>query len=180
MMPAVRGRKPKPIRRQINEGDPSKQGRHKLEKKLETEPKAARGLPHCPKHLKGIARTAWKFWCEELTAMKLDARPDAQMLEGACVAYARAVEADRLLETTGLVVIQPILDKEGKMIGEKVKTHPAVAISNASWRNLRSFCSEFGLSPISRTRLTLEKPDSSDVDLFALLSQPRERKPGLN
>ena len=177
MISTVRGRKPKPIRQQINEGDPSKVGKHKLEKKLETEPKATRGLPSCPKHLKGIARAAWNFWHEELTAMRLDARPDAQMLEGACVAYGRAVKADQLLETDALLIVEPIFDKERKVFGSKLKSHPAVAISNCSWRNVRSFCSEFGLSPVSRTRLTLEKSDSSGVDLFAILSRPRERKP---
>ena len=41
---------------------------------------------------------------------------------------------------------------------------------------LKSFCSEFGLSPVSRTRLTIEKPADGEDELIAILSQPRERK----
>jgi len=98
------------------------------------------------------------------------------MLEGACVNYARAVEADLTLAKQGLIYGQPIFDVNGQRVGTKIKAHPAVAISNAAWVRVRAFCSEFGLSPVSRTRLTLEKPDTSSEDLMTLLSQPRERK----
>ena len=107
--------------------------------------------------------------------MHLDSRCDGQMLEGACVSYGRAAKADEIIERDGITIAE--MTRDGKL---KVKQHPAVAVSNAAWRQVRSFCSEFGLSPVSRTRLTPEKPDSSDVDLFALLSQPRERKPSLD
>ena len=86
----MRGRKPKPTSQQVAEGDPRKLGVHRLEQKLETEVKSARGLPKCPSHLKGLARRSWRFWCEELAHMNLDCRPDAMMLEGACIAYQAA------------------------------------------------------------------------------------------
>ena len=172
----MRGRKPKPLSRQISEGDPRKKGKRKLKEELAKEPKAARGLPECPEHLEGRARDAWEFWREELVAMNLDCRPDAMMLEGACVNYARAVQADIMLTAQGIVVGQPIFDANGQRVGTKIKNHPAVAISNAAWKQVRAFCSEFGLSPVARTRLTLEKPDTSSEDLMTLLSKPREPK----
>jgi hypothetical protein len=46
----------------------------------------------------------------------------------------------------------------------------------AAWVLLKAFCSEFGLSPVSRTRLAIEKPTTGEADLVALLSQPRERR----
>ena len=48
----MRGRKPKTAAQQIAEGDPRKRGTRKLSDLLEVEPKAARGLPRCPKHLR--------------------------------------------------------------------------------------------------------------------------------
>jgi|SRR5947209_7515997 len=172
----MRGRKPKPTQHQIAEGDPRKRGVNKLDQKLAAEPKAARGLPACPRHLRGRARAAWNFWKEELEGMKLDCRPDAMMLEGACVNYARAVQNDLIL-AHGCQVEEAILDRDtGAIIGQKVKNHPAVAVSNACWRNVRAFCSEFGLSPVSRTRLAIEQTDFSDADLTELLSRPRELK----
>jgi len=172
----LRGRKPKPLSQQIAEGDPRKKGKRKLQESLAKEPKAARGLPDCPDHIEGRARNAWNFWREELIAMHLDCRPDAMMLEGACVNYARAVQADLMLAQQGIVIGQPIFDGNGDRVGTKIKNHPAVAVSNAAWNRVRAFCSEFGLSPVSRTRLTLEKPDTSAQDLVELLNRPRERK----
>jgi phage terminase small subunit len=100
----LRGRKPKTAARQIAEGDPSKRGVHKLQQKLESEPKAARGLPSCPKHLRGRARSAWRYWAEELEGMNPDCRPDAMMLEGACVSYQTYVEMYELVEQQGKLV----------------------------------------------------------------------------
>jgi len=64
-------------------------------------------------------------------------------------------------------------DDPGRRSLLEVKTNPAVAISNAAWRQLRLFCSEFGFSPVSRTRLAIEKKDDGAADLAALLSRPR-------
>jgi len=178
----MRGRKPKPTKQQIAEGDPRKRGVHKLDAQLEAEPKAERGLPArpglrgCRKHLGKIARAVWKHWKEELEKMELDCRADQVMLEGACVNYQRAVEADLLIAKHGMIIAEPITDNQGNRIGQRARTNPAVAISNACWRTVHSFCSEFGLSPVSRTRLTIDEKDSSQQDLLKLLSQPRERK----
>jgi P27 family predicted phage terminase small subunit len=158
----VRGRKPKPTQQQINEGDPGKRGVKKLGEKLAAEPKAERGLPECPDYLGARARAAWAMWKEELEKMRLDCRPDGPMLEGACVNYERAVKADLVIAKSGLVVAG--------------RANPAIAISNAAWRQVRSFCSEFGLSPVSRTRLTIEEAGNATDDLIKLLSRPRGRK----
>lgn len=110
--------------------------------------------------------------------MGLDRRPDAQMLEGACVNYARAVEADLIVAREGIMQdISKIDDESGEVILLKSQTHPAIRVSNAAWRQVRAFCSEFGLSPVSRTRLTIEKKDAAADDLAKLLMQPRAPKP---
>ena len=173
----MRGRKPKPTSQQIAAGDPHKMGMRKLEAKLAAEPKASRGLPDCPRHLKGRARAAWKFWTDELAAMDLDRRPDAMMLEGACVNYARAVEADEQLARDGITVEESVLNDDGEKVLLKIKAHPAVSISNRAWHLLRGFCGEFGLSPVSRTRLAITKNDGPTEDLAAILSAPRDPKP---
>ena len=114
----MRGRKPKPAARQISEGDPRKLGKRKLQAKLEAEPQATRGLPACPRHLRGRARAAWKFWAEELGQMNLDRRPDAMMLEGACVNYEAAVRAYEQVQKLGDVTEEPIMSREtGECVG---------------------------------------------------------------
>lgn len=184
----MRGRKPKPAAQALVDGDTRKIGANKLKAKLASEPAAEKGLPNCPSHLKALARDAWESWSQDLQDMDMDRRPDAQMLEGACVAYARAVQADSMLAREGIVcrswgVIKTV-DKGGNPIQRRVllkmKAHPANAISNNSWRQVRAFCSEFGLSPVSRTRLSIEKKGGELEDLEKILSKPRERKQPAN
>ena len=94
-------------------------------------------------------------------------------VEGACVNYARAVRADALINAAGETIEEPILDKEGAVVGTKVKKNPAVEVANAAWRHVRGFCSDFGFSPASRMRISLEKPDTNEEDLMKLLLSPR-------
>jgi P27 family predicted phage terminase small subunit len=171
----MRGRL-KPTAVQIAEGDPAKKGVKKLDAKLAAEPKAQRGLPGCPRHLLERAREAWDFWKLELEKMRLDCAPDSMMLEGACVNYSRAVDADIQIQARGIVLEEPVIDREGMLAGIRIKKNPAVEVSNQAWRNVRAFCSEFGLSPAARTRLTIEKQDDGSADLMGELSKPRTKK----
>ena len=172
------GRKPKPTKTQIAAGDPRKKGVHKLEQLLAAEPKASRGLPNCPEYLEGRARQAWMFWSEELALMDLDRRPDGPMLEGACIAYDASIDSYLTIKAQGRVIVKRALNPEtNKLVAVDVKPHPAVRQGNQAWALMRAFCSEFGLSPVSRTRLAVDKMDDSEEDLLELLSRPRaERK----
>ena len=176
----MRGRKPKTAARQIAEGDPSKRGVHKLDATLEAEPKATSGLPACPKHLKGLARKAWRFWVAELKDMNLDCRPDAMMLEGACVSYQTYVKMHEKVEDQGeLVAKKDRNPKTGQLEVVDVRPHPGLAIRDRALALMRSFCSEFGLSPVSRARLFVERREADGDDLMALLAQPRQRRTAL-
>ena len=107
--------------------------------------------------------------------MEQDHRPDAIMLEGACVNYARAVEADSILNQEGLTITEQYVDKEERVIPLKIRNRPEIAISNAAWRQVRAFCAEFGLSPASRTRLSIEPSAEDDAEKIAeILSRPRK------
>jgi P27 family predicted phage terminase small subunit len=171
------GRKHKPIKAQIAAGDPRKKGVHKLEEQLAAEPKASRGLPACPEYLDGRAREAWTFWSEELALMDLDRRPDGPMLEGACIAYDASIDAYLTIKTQGRFIAKRALDpKTNTMIVVDVKPHPAVRQGNQAWALMKAFCGEFGLSPVSRTRLAVDKLDDGDADLMELLGRPREKR----
>jgi P27 family predicted phage terminase small subunit len=49
------------------------------------------------------------------------------------------------------------------------KKNPAVEVSHAAWRHVHKFCSEFGMSPVSRTRLAIEKKVDPMAELKAIL-----------
>ena len=174
----MKGRKPKSTAIQIVEGDPRRLGVHKLEAKAAREPKATDGLPDCPAYLRKNqrARAAWNFWRAELQRMDLDRRPDRPMLEGACIAYAEAVACFQLVEKQGRVIPRRARDGAGNWVVVGMVAHPAVRQRNQALLIMRAFCSEFGLSPISRTRLSVEPPDDEEDDLTALLSQPRTNR----
>jgi P27 family predicted phage terminase small subunit len=163
---------------QIAAGDPRQKGKRKLQQQLESEPQASRGLPPCPEHLQGRAREAWEFWSAELAAMDLDRRPDAHMLEGCCVAYEAAVDAYETIRAQGRFIAKKKLDPAtNKLAITDIKTHPAVRQGNQAWALMRAFCSEFGLSPVSRMRLAIDKEDAGEADLLELLGRPREKRP---
>jgi P27 family predicted phage terminase small subunit len=176
---AMRGGKPKPIQTQIIEGDRSRRGVHKLDERLAALPKAARGLPDAPGRLSAVARDRWAIWKQDLEILEQDYRADAVILEGACVAYARAIEADAILEKNGSEIEEPVLDRvTGELVSVRLKKHPAVARSNSCWRNVKSFCSDLGLSLVARQRLAIQSSGDGLDDLLELLSKPRPRKLG--
>jgi Phage terminase, small subunit len=76
--------------------------------------------------------------------MELDSAPDDAMLEGACVNYAKAVEADAEILARGVTVEEPIMDSEGKQVGVKIRRNPADVVSNRAWSLVKSFCSGSG------------------------------------
>lgn len=170
------GRPPKPIAQRIAEGDAQKIGKNKLQQLADSQPQAMRGFPPCPAHLHGVARKTWKFLVPQIEAMEMDRQPDALMLEGVCVNYGRAVAADEAVAEKGLTI------KVSKVVGEgeceevivlDEKPRPEVAISDKCWKNVRAFCSEFGMSPVSLTRLHLGTPAKKEDDLAAILNAPR-------
>jgi len=167
------GRPPKPNRLKAAEGDRNKIGVRKLQERIENEPPARFGLPACPAYLKGHARRAWKFWVEELEIMGLDKRPDAIALEGACVNYGHAVEADELVAKNGVTLEMWEKDQEsGQMVCLDSKENPALKISVRCWSLADRFIGNFGFTPVSRTRLSIEKSSKAD-DLAEMLMQPR-------
>jgi P27 family predicted phage terminase small subunit len=165
----------KPTQQKINEGDAHRSGRQALQRKLDAEPHAEHGLPPAPEYLPERARDAYEFWRAELELMQLDHTPDRVALEGAAVAYCRATEAELTVSREGAIVDEPVIYRGKPLSGvTRKKKHPAVTISNAAWSLMKIFCCEFGFTPLSRSRLTVEprRQDAGD-QLDELLRGPR-------
>ncbi len=163
----MRGRPPKTPAQWRMDGDTRKLGKRKHEAQTVEAVPVSSGLPKCPAHLKGVARKAWAFLSEQLATMQQDRTPDAYTLEGVCVAYSQAIAADQILEREGQVVDEPVLHQgqpvtlQAEEDGSKPvylfrkKPHPAEGISRRAWAQYKAFCVEFGLSPVSRVRLSV-------------------------
>ena len=110
--------------------------------------------------------------------MNLDARPDALMLEGACIAYQTSADMYELIESQGKLVAKKERNpRTGQLEVVDVRAHPGLAVRDRALALLRSFGSEFGLSPVSRARLFVDRKDESADDLMTLLMQPRPARP---
>ena len=109
--------------------------------------------------------------------MSLDCRPDAMMLEACCVCYQTSVEMYELIEQQGKLVARRERNPHtGQLEVVDVRPHPGLIIRDRALMQMKAFCSEFGLSPVSRARLFVERREADGDDLMALLAQPRPRK----
>jgi P27 family predicted phage terminase small subunit len=162
-----KGRKGKPIERQIAEGDPQKRGVHKLDEKLASAPTGEKGLPSCPEYLQIYAREAYEFWKIQLELMEADYTALALTLEGGAVQWHQFREAYETLNREG----RTVLNEKAREVN-----HPAVARLNQSWANLKAFLEGNGLTLVSRGRIDIPRPDRGEQDLAKILSAPREKK----
>lgn len=156
------GRPRKPTAVKVAEGNRGK-------RKLTPDPEFTKGAGDPPKHLRGIARTKFMELSEALDALGLIERPDAAALEGACIAYERAVKADNILRQQGITI--KAVNAQGKPYYGQ---HPAVNISKVAWEQYRKFCTEFGLTPASRSRLGAAKDAPVKDSLASVLDSAAE------
>lgn len=147
-----KGRKPKPPSLRLLEGT-----RPFNRTKPEEMAVLNSGTPDAPAHLVGLALDHWNLWADHLGKAGMLERIDTGALEAACVAYARAVQADKEINETGLTQI----DAESGAI----RRNPLTSISRESWETYRHFALEFGGTPCSRAKLKLPTPNKQ-VDEF--------------
>lgn len=144
---AVVGRKPKPTQLRIIEG---KRGHRPLN---ESEPKPEAGAPTRPEWLLTEAKREWGRIVPELDRLGLLTKIDRGALAGYCQAYGRAVEAEAMLKKDGLTFETP---------NGYVQQRPEVSIAQKSWQLAKAFATEFGLTPSSRSRLSIETAQDED------------------
>ncbi len=101
----------------------------------------------------------------ELLNLGLLTSIDRMALAAYCQLYARWVKAEEQLAKTGLVVRSPA--------GYPIQ-NPYVGIANTALKLLHSFGIEFGLSPASRSRLSVPGKSNSKDNWAALLKAPAE------
>lgn len=140
------GRRPKPTALKILEGNP---GHRPLN---QHEPQATPGEPVMPKGMSKEAKREWKRVVPQLLDMGVLSVIDASALEAYCEAYAEFKQADKLIQTEGLVYTTA---------GGLKKRHPAVAIRADAQKRMKAFLCEFGMSPSSRTRLVTKDADTN-------------------
>ena len=147
---ATRGRKPKPTALKMLEGNPGKRPIN------EHEPIPPKGTVKCPAWLEPDAKKEWKRLTPSLEAMGVLTQADLTAFAGYCQAYARWKEAEEFISQHGSIFQTP---------SGYVQQVPQVSIAQQNLKIMQSFCSEFGLTPATRSRIIANSGgDDSSAD----------------
>jgi P27 family predicted phage terminase small subunit len=152
-----RGRKPKPTKLRLLQGNA---GKRRIN---EREPKPAPSIPSPPEHLTEPAKQEWARVAEQLALLGLLTDLDRAAFSAYCQAYGRWVEAEEMLKKTGTVVKAP----SGYPI-----LSPYLSVANKAVEQMRAFLTEFGLTPSSRSRIAVGPgSETDDMEDFLFGSQ---------
>lgn len=152
---ATRGRKPKPTALKVIEGNPGKRPLNKLE------PKPENKAPKCPSWLEKEAKKEWRRMSKVLEALGILTEVDSAAFAGYCQAYARWKEAEEFLSKHGTIFKTP---------SGYIQQVPQVSIAQTYLKIMKDFCSEFGLTPSSRSRIVAnDKLTENDDPMERLL-----------
>jgi len=135
----IGGRKPKPSRLKILEGNAGKRPLPKREPKV-----IGLKSPEPPKPLSRRAKMHWRKLVPQLQAVGLIGEIDRDAMGMYCEAQARWSEANQEIQKNGVIVVSPQ--------GFPMQS-PYLAISNKAFEQMRQLLPEFGMTPSSRTRI---------------------------
>lgn len=151
------GRKPKPIALRVLEGNPG----HRPIPADSPEPELPAECPEPLSYLSRMAKIEWRRVAPELYRLGLLKGLDVQPLAIYCQAYADLRKAQEVLNKDGLTYIH--VNKAGE---ENLTVRPEHYIVQACMKQIKAFCTEFGMTPSSRSRLSLpsEKKDGDGLE----------------
>jgi len=160
----MKGRKPKPTHLKVLEGNP---GKRKINK---AEPKPQPKAPACPNFLNPKARAEWRYIAPQLETVGLLTKIDRALLASYCIAWSRLREAEEFIAENGTTYETIVFDKWGKETARKVCEYPQAKQARDAIEQIRKICTEFGMSPSSRSRMVLPTEKNVDDDMEKLLS----------
>lgn len=117
----------------------------------ENEPEPTPGFGKRPKGLSTFGKNIWRTVTEELDRMNLVTVVDRGALVAAIAGADQAYVADAQLRKLMALVAE---DKAGQETFYRISMLNSV--SKKGWQQYKAFATEFGLTPASRTRLTVE------------------------
>jgi P27 family predicted phage terminase small subunit len=131
-------------------------GTARPDRMVKNEPKAKSGIPRCPDWLSDDAKEIWKRTVKQLKQMGTLSVADVDLIAAYCNAVVTYKKATDLVDKSGVLI-------KGRRDG--VVTNPAVRIQRDAAQLIRQLGAEFGLSPSSRSRISVDGA-SDDSDDF--------------
>ena len=155
----MRGRKPKPTAKKRLEGNP---GKRKLNK---AEPLFAADDSKPPRVLNAAGQDEWKRLAPILRLQRLLTEADYALFAAYCDAFGRWHEANEKLRASSLIL---------KTVDGNLIQNPYVANVNRAIEQMVKIAAEFGLTPSSRTRISVPQvpeADQLEMELFGPTAQ---------
>ena len=145
----IAGRKPKPTRMKFV------QGTFRKDRANLNEPKPRSQLPPCPDFLEGRARQEYFRIGRKLERIGVLTEIDDLALIGLCQSWAEYLDATEQARKTGMLVKAP---------SGYPMLNPYVMLANQALKRVKSFLTEFGMTPSSRTRIHAADNSAADPD----------------
>jgi P27 family predicted phage terminase small subunit len=146
----VRGPKPQPVSLKLLHG--RAEGRDSAGREIKPVPGFVRLPPEAPDFLPPEARAEWDRVVPELQRLEILKPIDRAALTAYCLIWQRLVDAQADIAAGKLTT----KGSQGQLV-----QHPSVQVALAASKELRAWCSEFGLTPSSENRLAARKGDDS-------------------
>ena len=156
------GRKPKPT------AQLKLHGGYREDRRPGDEPQPGVQIPEPPKILTGEGLAEWDRVTKLLAEVKCISRLDRAALTAYCVEWDTYTTAHNRLR-----LVKSLL-ADGST-GNKVP-HPLLRIRDRAFSNLLKICTEFGLTPSARTRLSIAAAGEVVDPFDALIKQQAERR----
>jgi len=122
--------------------------------KNEAQPEVSEKVPRPPAYLLGAARKEWFSIAPLLHEAGLLTKLDTRALEGYCVNYGCWVEAEEEIRRTGAVI---------RSLKGVPMLSPFVRVAREAYQAWSKACLEFGMTPSSRSRVSVTKPEKPDA-----------------
>ena len=156
----IMGKRVIPIDVQLAKGNPNRLTKAEIEKRKKAEEKLTpnKDKIKCPSWLDKEAKKEWKRIYKELEELNLLTNVDITALAIYCDAYSKYIQANKEIAEKGMFV-----EYTNKYGATNTIENPAVNAAKKYAEIIRKMCSEFGLTPSARAKLTLPKTEE-EVD----------------
>ncbi|MBN2019303.1 MAG: phage terminase small subunit P27 family [Sedimentisphaerales bacterium] len=134
-------------------------GTFREDRRATDEPMPAIAIPSMPKFLKGEAAAEWERVAPLLAKMKCLTEWDRSLLAAYCFEWGVYVELCKKVKLKDLTITT--------VSGNKIY-NPLLASRNKALSNLKELAIQFGLSPSSRSRLSVSEEEESNPFLALL------------
>jgi P27 family predicted phage terminase small subunit len=151
------GRNRKPTAVKKVQGNP---GKRRLNKR---EPKPKPGMPAMPVGMPVEACAEWQRMAPILEKMGVLTVADGPALAAYCKLHAQVLQAEAAIKKYGIV----LATLDGETGVAVLRKNPAVTVKSESLRLVKAFLLEFGLTPASRSKLTVTEGRDLEPDVKA-------------